>query len=75
MEIQTFGKPTYGKTYRDVSVKDIKTGKTFAMKLEVGDKVKVPRLYDNKISYNEAEIIMTPAEPINSKRIAVKWLE
>ena len=75
LEIQTFGKPTYGKTFRDVSVKDIKTGKTFAMKLEVGDKVKVPRLYDNKISYNEAEIITTPAEPINSKRIAVKWLE
>lgn len=75
LEIQTFGKPTYTKNYREVSVRDIRTNKTFALKLKIGDKIKVPRLYDNKISYNEAEIILTPPESINSKRIAVKWLD
>lgn len=64
------------QTFREVSVllfRGPKAGKIISIKLDSGDKVRVPRLYAGELLFNDA--IITSIDQEDKKRVPVKWTE
>ena len=74
--VHVFPPKNKNQTFREVSVllfRGPKAGKIISIKLESGDKVRVPRLYAGELLFNDA--IITSIDQEDKKRVPVKWTE